>query len=294
MGVTKQALKMFLHESEHRLWEGELITFGKQTVGISNDTVLELFRKYGLEVEPEKVTGKEFRDSQTRHSDQTIEDAQLFKLIGNINYNCMDVSDYEGANIIHNLNYPIDETLEGRFDIVYTGGCLDNVFNPVSLLINSTKLLKSGGRVFHYESFKGLIGAYLYFSPEWFYSYYAVNDFRDVKVYVCHQTQKGHNRFDYDTDIYLWKPDFTRQLDFDYFEAATNAQGILYCMVVAEKGESSTSEVMPIQLQYINSSNCKNWREYRGLDRPLLKGHRNTPSPTLFNSDHFTYCGSFY
>lgn len=292
MGIPKQVLKHFLHENKFRPMNGKLITFGRQTVGIDNDSLERILNDAGLSYE---LSGEDVLDSGTRHRNKTINDKHLFSIIGCDEYNCMDVSDYEGANIIHDLNYPIDSSLENAFDIVYTGGCLDNVFNPVSLLINSSKLLKPGGRVFHYESFQGVLGAYLYFSPEWFYSYYATNNFVDVKVYVCHQKSAGRNRFDYDVDLYLWQPNFTRCNNFDYFKAAKSVDGIMYCMVVAEKGLQSTEDIMPIQLQYIDSSGCHDWRKYVPLGRPIISIANQNEILTLpFTSDHFVYVGSNY
>ena len=60
---------------------------------------------------------------------------------------------------------------------------------------------------------KRLLGyqVYLSFSPEWFYSYYAINNFADCKVYVCHQTEKGETRTIYDTNLFEYKPEFTSE-----------------------------------------------------------------------------------
>ncbi|MBT3489777.1 MAG: hypothetical protein HON68_09290 [Gammaproteobacteria bacterium] len=212
-------------------------------------------------------------------------------------YNVMDISDYEGANIIHDLNDPVPESLHSKFDFLYTGGCLDNVFNPVSLLVNSTNLLKEGGRIAHYETFQGLLGAYLMFSPEWFFSYYAINGFTDVKVYVCHHKDPNITRFDYSTDLYLWQPYFTRNDKFNYYDAAMNTRGIFYTMVIAEKGSSSTSNRMPVQLQYLDD-NTVDWRKkydtFKESDRGLLKGESESEYTLPFNSDHFLYLGSGY
>jgi len=212
-----------------------------------------------------------------------------------INYNCIDISDYEGANILHNLNYPVDKALHGKFDFVFTGGCMDNVFNPVSLLLNSSNLLKPGGRVAHYETFQGVIGAYLMFTPEWFFSYYAANGFDDVKVYVCHHVEPGVARTDYETDLYLWQPFFNRKQNFNYFDAAINAKGIMYCMVIAQKGEKSTDDQIPVQLQYLESSDNK-WPEefhlYEKNNRPVITTDLHKDHSLPFNSDHFVYLGS--
>ncbi len=298
MGMPKQVVKMLLEENKYSSISDEFISFGKQTVPVTKKEIVSLLNNYGYDssiADSYYSSGK--LDNKTRHGGNTLEDVDFLKMFADINYNVMDISDYEGANILHDLNTPVPTDLHNKFDFVFTGGCLDNVFNPVSLLVNSSKLLKNGGRVAHYETFHGLIGAYLMFSPEWFYSYYAVNGFDDVKVYVCHHREESNSRFDYSTDLYLWQPYFTHIKDFNYYQASINTSGIFYCMVIAQKGSKSTSDKMPVQLQYLDS-NTEDWRKsyetYKNSDRKLMAGEYKKEYSLPFNSDHFIYLGSGY
>lgn len=58
--------------------------------------------------------------------------------------------------------------MESSFDFLYKGGCLDNVFSPAYVLINSSRLLNNNGRVLHYESASRLLGAFTFVTSEWF------------------------------------------------------------------------------------------------------------------------------
>jgi hypothetical protein len=140
------------------------------------------------------------------------------------------------------------------------------------------------------------MGSFLGFSAEWFYSYYAINKFDDCKVYVCHQTEPGLSRVVYDTHLFSYKPNFTRNLNHDYFKAATASAGMMYVMVVAEKSKKSTANLMPTQLQYLDE-NSLDWRiisnQYDKSDRTLLETNFKTSNYNLpFLSDHYTYLGS--
>ena len=60
----------------------------------------------------------------------------------------LDVSDFEGAQIVHDLNLPLPEHLRGQFDMVYDGGTLEHVFNLPIALKNCMELLRPDGRLF--------------------------------------------------------------------------------------------------------------------------------------------------
>lgn len=50
------------------------------------------------------------------------------------------------------MNYPVSKDLTGGYDFILNGNCLDNVFDPVSFLRNTTKMLKVGGRLLMIEA----------------------------------------------------------------------------------------------------------------------------------------------
>ena len=298
MGLPQQALKLLKVEQEYKKISGDLLVCGKQSVLINEDMMSSIFTDQPeiKRVILEKWGDPGNLDGTTRHRNSTLRDDVLFKTYLNVTYNCVDISDYEGANIICDLNYPIPDELASRFDFIYSGGCLDNVFNPISLLTNTTKMLKPGGRVMHYEAFSGLMGAYLTFTPEWFYSYYAINDFADCKVYVCHQTEPGATRTFYETNLFSYRPFFTRNPDYDYFKAAMTSAGIMYVMVIAEKAEESTAHRMPTQLQYLDKKSV-DWTlvssKFDSTSRPLIPVKFKTENYDLpFLSDHYNYLGS--
>lgn len=302
MGLPKQAIKLIKNEHEYKKIKGEALFCGKQTILANKKIMTEIFEddQEGQRRLLDKWDDPKNIDDSTRHrtGDESIKDDVFIETYCDVNYNCVDISDYEGANIIFDLNNPITEDLQNRFDFIMSGGCFDNVFNPVSLLLNTSRMLKPGGRVVHYETFVGVPGFYTSFSPEWFYSYYAINDFADCKVYVCHQTDRGETRTLYDTNLFEYKPEFTRRADYDYFDAASSVSGMAYVMVIAEKGPDSTDDLMPVQLQYLDEKTI-DWRlaatKFDNTKRPTLSSKVKRDDYKLpFLTDHYTYLGSKY
>ena len=56
----------------------------------------------------------------------------------------MDVSDYENADIIFNLNDDLPNNLYEKFDVVYDGGVIEHVFD-VGKALRSMCQMVSGG-----------------------------------------------------------------------------------------------------------------------------------------------------
>ena len=157
MGLPKQAIKFIKNENEYQKIQGDALVCGRQSVLIDKELMSSIFVD-----EPDINMKLQARwldpanlDKDTRHGDSLLRDDVFLKTYLDVTYNCVDISDYEGANIICDLNLPITDNLKSKFDFVFSGGCLDNVFNPVALLVNTSKMLRPGGRIIHYETCSG-------------------------------------------------------------------------------------------------------------------------------------------
>ena len=81
-----------------------------------------------------------------------------------------DVSAYEGATLIHDLNQVIPPEWEERFDVVIDGGALEHVFNFPVAIANCMKMVKTGGHLILFTPANNYFGHGFYqFSPELFY-----------------------------------------------------------------------------------------------------------------------------
>lgn len=79
----------------------------------------------------------------------------------------VDASAYEGANTIHDLNYPIPDSLRNSFDVVIDCGTLEHVFNFPTAIGNLMKITDIGGVLFISTPSNNLCGhGFFQFSPE--------------------------------------------------------------------------------------------------------------------------------
>ena len=116
---------------------------------------------------------------------KTIRDDFFWTSLG-ANYKSIDVTDYEGADIIHDLSVPIPTALERQFDFIFEGSCLDNIFNPAQALINLSKMLRRGGKMILMNHFDSFNGPYVMFSPQWFTDFFIINEYSfSITYHYC-------------------------------------------------------------------------------------------------------------
>ncbi|MCW5661534.1 MAG: class I SAM-dependent methyltransferase [Burkholderiaceae bacterium] len=67
------------------------------------------------------------------------------QVLGARSYQSLDVSDYQGSEIIANLNHPLPPEHRGRYDVVVDAGTLEHLANLSTALENIFGLLRPGG-----------------------------------------------------------------------------------------------------------------------------------------------------
>jgi len=83
----------------------------------------------------------------------------------------MDNSSYEGASIIHNLNFSVPPDLKGKYTYIFDGGTSEHIFNIPQVCENVIDLLAVGGVVCTVIPNNNFSGHGIYqFSPEFFLS----------------------------------------------------------------------------------------------------------------------------
>lgn len=82
----------------------------------------------------------------------------------------LDVSAYEGAAIVHDLNDAVDPSLHERYTCVYDGGSLEHVFNFPVAIRNCMEMVEAGGHLILQSPANNQCGHGFYqFSPELFF-----------------------------------------------------------------------------------------------------------------------------
>lgn len=244
MSIFRQTAAMILKEHKHRPITGEVVLIGRQTVLL---TVEEAFALIAIEgVEPRGDFLDEI-DKSTIGSGvaQYITDRSFFSMFSDARVIALDVSDYEDAEIIHDLNAELPAKYEAVADFIFNGSCLDNLFDPATAIKSISKMLKPHGRIFHLEHGSPIQGAFLCYSPEWFFDFYAINNYSDCQNFVCTFGSSLQN----DWETFRWSP-------YYYEDGQLNASssslfiGDFISIVIAEKGSSSTDSRTPIQSHY--------------------------------------------
>ena len=204
-------------------------------MAISPD-VLALIR---AEHERAPVTGDVVTIGRQSMDDGTT-DRQLFDELGAATLMAMDVSDYEGATIIHDLNNPLPVALHNICDFLFDGSCLDNLFDPANAMRSFAKMLRPGGRMMLVEHGTAIQGALICFSPEWFYDFFAANGY-ELHGITLLPFPAGR-----------WEP--KQWVPYEGGKPVTASPGTeigdFYTVVIAEKRAESTDGRALIQAQY--------------------------------------------
>jgi len=168
---------------------------------------------------------------------------EYFIEIGYDEYLALDYSDYEGADIVHNLNFKIeDQKLKGIADLIFDAGTMEHVFNTPQVLDCIHDLLKVGGRIVHSSPANSYMDHGFYqFSPTFFTDYYTANQYLAINGTLIDRAKSGKVRLaPYQYDVYRKElPKFIQ----DRFSFTL----IFFCF---EKTKDSTSAVIPIQTFY--------------------------------------------
>jgi len=244
MSIFPQMAAMILKEHKYRPINGDILLIGRQTVNLTVANALELIRSEGIT--PRDSYQVEL-DSSTVGSETTgyITDRCFFAMFSSAGVIALDVSDYEDAEIIHDLNIELPEKYFGIADFIFNGSCLDNLFDPATAIKSISKMLRPQGRVIHLEHGSPIQSSFLCYSPEWFFDYYAFTDYADCQIYVCSFGASLQNSW----IVNRWFP-FEGSADSLKPTLLNMGVGDFVNIVIAEKSETSSDVKTPIQCHY--------------------------------------------
>ena len=146
MGITKQSLRLLLEDDKVSPIAGNFLSVGHNTVVIDPSALQSLLQQYSKYFNPQWFLDPDNIDSQTRSSKRIshvcVKQEVLLKgLFPEIrSFSILDYSDYEGADLIFDLNQHHHEILDAPlYDYIFDGSVLDNVFNPANNRVNSMR-----------------------------------------------------------------------------------------------------------------------------------------------------------
>ncbi|CAN5248755.1 hypothetical protein BH09PSE2_BH09PSE2_02100 [soil metagenome] len=136
--------------------EPRVLLLGTQDLHFTYDQAVEFFRRHACEFEAvpadQRRTAEGFGfvdDAAWSRHRHFMHHETLFAMlgVGSSQIDVIDVSPFEGANIIHDLNLPL--TGHGPYDLLLDQGTLEHLFDVAQVLRTLADLTKVGGEVIH-------------------------------------------------------------------------------------------------------------------------------------------------
>src|SRR5436190_8752705 len=153
MGIDLHSARFLRSETRRGLRLGRMLTLGRQEITMEPKAYRSFLSTLGVAAR------------------ENIYADDLFHGLGATTVDVMDASDYEGANLLHDLNQPVESRLHGSYDCVFDGGALEHVFNFPIALKSCLEMVKPNGYFVTITPTNGFCGHGFYqFSAELFYS----------------------------------------------------------------------------------------------------------------------------
>jgi SAM-dependent methyltransferase len=247
VGIPIPLAEIILSEHLHQPLTGRLLSLGRQTILFNESTLDGLLACRDIKRRPVPIMIDNITvEAKLTPERQYMTDSSFFSAFSDAQHDVVDVTDYEGATIVHDMCNPPPPNLLEKFDFIFNGSVLDNIFDPAAALRSMTRMLKPNGRVIHAEMASNLAFEYLIYSPDWFLDYYVANGFADCKVYVVLFSTLEEMKFG-PWRVYAYSP---RGGDgCSLRQAVTNHAALV---IIAEKSPDSTWDRNPVQWCYRN------------------------------------------
>lgn len=294
MGLSCGSAELIIQEHLYRPLYGEVLLIGRQNTDITPRAMTNLLRLYGLKPRVpyviERPGSLEHLTLALSSEIERIADVSVFHSLADCKVSALDISDYEGAEVIHDMNLPLPDEYKGRFDFIFDGSSMDNIFNGPQALISMSELLRPGGRMVLYNASNSARTGYLQFSPDWFIDFFAVNRYADCKVYIQEFpwvfeeiVSKSLPEGGYPPQggcLWHFDPLVSYSDQWGYQNSEIKDEGHRYVYVMAEKAADSTSTIAPVQMHYRGQNRAtyvESALRFRASARPLYRPRTGEP-----------------
>lgn len=176
MGIDLQLARILLGARDLVAKDARIVMLGRLTLSVRAGRQARLLRRdlNALQL-PSDV-------EEMRQSDGFSE--TFLDTVGYPGAETMDMSDYEGATILHDLGQPLPAKLRGKFGVIIDGGTTEHVFDFPQALDNMFHMLAPGGVLISMNGLTGWPGHGFYqISPEMVWRYW--QEMRGCTVHRC-------------------------------------------------------------------------------------------------------------
>lgn len=197
MGLTNSEIIQIIQcKREYKKEKPSLCMIGKQNILIQWNKFIRELKSFGFEYDEvllEKIRGI-----------KPIDAFAFFKMLGFGNVNALDYSDYEGADILFDLNSDdVPQELKEKWDFVINGGTLEHIFNISDAIKNISKMAKVGGIIYHISPLAGWIDHGFYsISPTFYMDYYQENNWKIKCINMEFLNKSGSSLYSQDCRLF--------------------------------------------------------------------------------------------
>jgi SAM-dependent methyltransferase len=162
MGVEYYTTRFLLQARAQGCDFGRVLTIGRQNLQLTPRDLDRLAREF-------KFNAADLIGTKPGSALTYIEPV-FENLLKAASVESLDVSTYEGATHVHDMNAPLPERFHSQYDTILEAGSLEHIFNLPTALKNLMQAVKVGGSIFIQTPANNYFGHGFYqFSPELFY-----------------------------------------------------------------------------------------------------------------------------
>jgi SAM-dependent methyltransferase len=162
MGIDLSCAQLLIRAKANGASFERMAMLGRQELHASRSDLLSILRRNNYQ--PDSECQRKLLDPTTVYAEDFL------ALLGAKEIIAIDASDYEGAQVVHDMNQPIPGHLKSSFDLFLDGGTLEHVFDFPAASRNCMRTVRPGGRFISFTMANNFCGHGFYqFSPELFF-----------------------------------------------------------------------------------------------------------------------------
>ena len=171
MGLNINATKLLLKLRSDGFDYGNVLTLGRQRLNLTKGDLQKNLKAFGYNID-----ARELKKQKNGYCEPFLE------LLGAIKVDSMDVSDYEKATLLHDLNAPIADQHKNTYQTLIDSGTLEHVFNFPIAIKNCMELIRANGHYIGITPCNNFFGHGFYqFSPELYYRVFSKENGFEVR-----------------------------------------------------------------------------------------------------------------
>lgn len=251
MGLVSGLAEKLLRKKEHYSFKGTLITLGSQSVLLTPLSLKKIAIEENIKIDSEFL---EEMDNLEKNK-KFISSNDFFKFCGFDKIKSLDISAYQNADILFDLNNEIlPETLKNSADFIFDGSTTEHIFNVKNVMTNLNKIIKKNGYILHLSPLEGLCNDGFYqFGICFFPELYHANGYKII----------SHQIFVFDYENKIFDDNIFYKEGKNWFFSDIN-EGIDFArkhnypaqhLFLAKKSNQETSFKIPYQGRYANNTN---------------------------------------